>query len=116
MIVYQLERAYCDECGTGVSIYPGGAFGVQRGEYILDDACCYKHGVIPFERALFRSGNPADYPMATPTPRLPPPRQWVEEEWDEEKVTHEMEISHYLYFLSLSNKIGGSEEIPPLPT
>ena len=72
MIVYQVERAYCDECGTGVSVYPGGLeqFQHKRGEYVLDDTCCYKHGIIPFERALFRSGNPADYPIATSPPRL----------------------------------------------
>ena len=46
-------------------------------------------------------------------PRLPQ-RQGIEpEEWDEEKVTPEIELSHYLYYLSLPNEIVGSDEIPP---
>jgi hypothetical protein len=51
------------------------------------------------------------YPPATK--EVPPISHEMCEEWDEEKVTPEIELAHYLYFLSLSNEIGGLEEVPP---
>jgi hypothetical protein len=72
MIIYHIEEAYCDECGTYVPVYPCLALEqYQRGEYILAQACCYLHGYIGFVEALFKSGNPKDYPVPTkPQPEI----------------------------------------------
>jgi hypothetical protein len=67
---YSIERAWCDECNQTVPVYPARHDQDQCGDYILAPACCYRHGYIGFVDALFKSGNPKDYPV--PVKVVPP--------------------------------------------
>ena len=62
---YYIEEAWCNECENYVPVYPCCVLEQSRyGDYILATACCYKHSLLFWERALFRSGDPTHYPVS----------------------------------------------------